>query len=122
MPTRITKDSSPLIDIIAKIQEQTLLKHITYESLLTDHELVGAIRKINCRKRLPRKIRTRNFARYNVTNFKDLRSVPWYQAYNEQNPNKAWNIFNELLVSVIDKTHTNDRKTNTWAKLPVAYP
>ena len=89
MLTRITKDSSPLIDIIATTQEQTLLKHITYESLLTDHELVGVIKKRNCRKLLPRKIRTRNFARYNVTNLKDLRSVPWYQAYNEQNSNKA---------------------------------
>ena len=103
MPTRMARESSTLIDIIATTHEQNLFKHITYSSCISDHELIGAIRKINCSKFVPRKIRTRSFAHFHVTGYKDLKNASWYQVYNITNPNTAWNKFKQILVSIIDK-------------------
>ena len=80
MPTRITRESSTLIDIIATTHKQNLFKHITYSSCISDQELTGAIRKINCSKFVPRKIRTRNFAHFDIN--KDLKNASWYQVHN----------------------------------------
>ena len=104
MPTRITRESSTLIDIIATTHKQNLFKHIIYSSCISDHELTGAIRKINCFKCVPRKICTQNFAYFDITGYKeDLKNTSWYQVYNITNPNTAWNKFKQILVSIIDK-------------------
>ena len=64
-PTRITKDSSTLIDIIATTHEQNISKTMTYANSISDHDLVGMIMKKNNRKFKSRTIYTRNFAKYN---------------------------------------------------------
>ncbi len=64
-PTRVTKDSSTLIDIIATTHEQNIVKTMTYANSISDHDLVGMIMKKNNRKFKPRTIYTRNSAKYN---------------------------------------------------------
>ena len=49
----------------------------------------------NCYKFKPRKIYTRNYAKYNETNVKeDLKSTQWEQVYTERDINTAWKKFN----------------------------
>ena len=75
-PTRVTKDSSTLIDIIATSHEQNILKTMTYTNSISDHDLVGMIMKKNNRKFKSRTIYTRNYAKYNEANYKsDLRNL-----------------------------------------------
>ena len=103
-PTRVTKDSSTLIDIIATSHEQNILKSMTFANSIRDHDLVGMIMKKNNRKFKPRTIYTRNFAKYNEANYKaDLRHLDWKNVTQESNVNKAWDIFKSLWKSVIDK-------------------
>ena len=53
-PTRVTKNSSTLIDIMATTHEKNVLKHITCGNSLSDHDLVGLIIKNNNLKFLHR--------------------------------------------------------------------
>ena len=69
---------STLIDIIATTHEHNVAKQITEASSISDHDLTGVIVKKNCQKFKPRKIFTRNYAKYNEDNFnEDLKSTPW---------------------------------------------
>ena len=63
-PTRVTRKSSTLIDIIATTQEKNVLKHITCGNSLTHHDLVVVIIKKNL-KFPHRTIIKRNYANYN---------------------------------------------------------
>ena len=92
-PTRVTKDSSTLIDIIGTSHEQNILKTMTFANSISDHDLVGMIMKKNNRKFKPRTIYTRNFAKYNEANYKaDLRHLDWKNVTQESDVNKAWDI------------------------------
>ena len=102
--TRVTKETSTLIDIIATTHEHNVAKQITEASSISDHDLTGVIVKKNCQKFKPRKIFTRNYAKYNEANFKeDLKSTPWEQVYAERDINTAWNKFKQFLKSAVDK-------------------
>ena len=93
-PTRVTKDSSTLIDIIATTHEQNIVKTMTYANSISDHDLVGMIMKKNNRKFKPRTIYTRNSAKYNEADYKeDLNNVDWEKVAQEPNINKAWGYF-----------------------------
>ena len=103
-PTRVTKDTSTLIDIIATTHEQNVRKQMIRPNSLSDHDLVGVIIKKNCQKFTSRTVYKRNYAKYNESSFrKDLQSQPWQSVEKEQNVENAWSIFKGLLKSVIDK-------------------
>ena len=102
--TRITKETSTLIDIAATTHEQNISKHGTWGISLSDHDLIGVILKKNNRKFTHRTILKRNFSKYNEENFqKDLNSLPWERVSEEADVNKAWNIFKQFLTEVINK-------------------
>ena len=102
--TRITKETSTLIDIAATTHEQNTSKHGTWGISLSDHDLIGDIVKKNNRKFTHRTILKRNFSKYNEENFqKDLNSLPWERVSEEIDVNKAWNIFKQFLTEVINK-------------------
>ena len=103
-PTRVSKDTSTLIDIIATTHEQNVRKQMTRPNSLSDHDLVGVIIKKNCQKFTSRTIYKRNYAKYDESSFrKDLQSQPWESVEKEQNVENAWTIFKGVLKSVIDK-------------------
>eukprot|EP00794_Sanderia_malayensis_P019776 gene19776-21712_t len=102
--TRVTKETSTLIDIIATTHEHNVVKQITVASSISDHDLTGVIVKKNCQKFTLRKILTRNYAKYNEASFKeDIKSTPWEQVYAERNINMAWNKFKQFLKIAVDK-------------------
>ena len=105
-PTRVTKDTKTLMDVMATSHEQNMLKSIVYGNSVSDHDLAGVITKKNNRKFIPRVIYKRNYTKYNIENFKrGLRSQPWIKATREDDVNNRWNTFKSLLKTVIDK-HT----------------
>ena len=105
-PTRVTKDSSMLIDIIVTSHEQNILKTITYANSISDLDLVGMIMKKNNRKFKSRTIYRSNYAKYNEANYKsDLRNLDWKNVMQESDVNKACDIFKSLLKSIINMAH-----------------
>ena len=103
-PTRITNNSSTLIDMIATTHEENVSKQITFASSISDHDLVGVIIKKNNHK-LPHYIITkRNYANYNQQHFlDDLHKIQWQSITLVNDVNKAWDLFKKLFNSVIDK-------------------
>ena len=109
-PTRITKDTESLIDIIAVNCPMNIRDSGVISSHLSDHELVYCVRKLNW-KRAPSQIITfRNYAKYDSERFcKDLEGVDWDF---ELTPNgqavsgvdDLWNVFKSAFIRVTD-TH-----------------
>ena len=69
-PTRTTSHSKSLIDLIFTTHQQNVLTDFVCENGISDHDIIGTIRKINCKKYQPRKILTRNFRAYDKDRFK----------------------------------------------------
>ena len=59
-PTRITRISSSLIDIIATTHNEHITKSFVFPNSISDHDLIGIIRRINCKNFTPRKILARS--------------------------------------------------------------
>ena len=71
-PTRITQSTETLIDIFATTHELiNLTKNIIYGSSSRDHELIGIVRKINCRNLSPRRIQCRSFKNIDTIKFRN---------------------------------------------------
>ena len=122
-PTRITRETSTLIDVIATSHENNVNKYITCPNSLSDHNLTGASFKKNCQKYKPRRIFMRNFAKYNGKAYmKDLADLPWDCIQNEKDTNKAWDTFKELLLSVINKHAPLIEKTVRGRECPWLNP
>ena len=54
-PTRVTENSSTLIDIILTTYENRIYNSIVYPNSFSDHELIGVIRKLHIQKYQPQK-------------------------------------------------------------------
>ena len=70
-PTRISKDLRTIIDIIASSDHSKIADKIVFPSCLSDHELVGVIRKMHIKRFTPRKIFVPNYSKFNVHDFKN---------------------------------------------------
>ena len=68
--TRTTIKTSTLIDVIITTDEQRISNQIVIANSISDHDLTGAIRKMNCQKFKPRKIYSGSYAEYNPEEFK----------------------------------------------------
>ena len=76
-PTRITTNTETSIDLIFCSHPDRIIKTNTIPSSLSDHEMVGLIRKINCLKYRQRTIIIRNFANYSQDDYcVDMNSAP----------------------------------------------
>ena len=90
--------------MIATTHEQNIVNSITYANSISDHDLVGIVIKKNNRTFTPRRVRKRNFPKYNVTAYKnDLAGQNWDNVYKEQDDNNAWNSFKTVVKAVMDK-------------------
>ena len=66
--TRVTNESSTLIDLIATNDPSSISKCMVFPTSISDHDMVGCIRKVNHFKNTPRIITCCNYASYNVDN------------------------------------------------------
>ena len=105
-PTRITNNTKTLIDIIITTREDRIENHIVIGNSISDHDLTGINRKMNCKKFKPRRIITRNYTKYDkeayqieLTNsFSFLNDIT-----NYPDANVTWDKFKSVLSLVIDK-------------------
>ena len=103
-PTRITSRSRSLIDIICTMHENRIPKHTLIANSISDHDIIGITRKMNCLKFKPRKINIRSCTNYNVSQFKtDLREIPWETLIDENDVQSSWNSFKQTLSNVINR-------------------
>ena len=102
-PTRISKDSRTIIDI-ASSDDSKIGDKSVFPSCLSDHKLVGVIRKMHIKRFTPRKVFVRDYSKFNVDNFKnDLRNAPWANMFLQNNMNSAWNEFKSELTAIINR-------------------
>ena len=107
-PTRISKDSKSLIDLIAVNYPQNICDSGVVSANLSDHELVYCVRKINWRK-APAQFKTfRNYANYNPCDFRrDLEGVTWNSVSTRDGPpvgvNDLWADFKRAFVLISDR-------------------
>ena len=103
-PTRITKDTKTLIDIIVTTDTTKVANQIVICNSISDHDVIGIIRKLHVNKYKPRMVALRDFSKYDVNEYKeDLRNTPWETSFIFHDFNSAWDHFKSLLLSVIDK-------------------
>ena len=77
-PTRVTRESQTLIDIICSSQPQNITSVKVAKSALSDHDMTAFVRKLNSLKFKPRTIKCRNYSKYCATSFnEDLSFVSW---------------------------------------------
>ena len=102
-PTRVSNESSTMIDLIFTNNESTIAHVDVLPLCLSDHDCVGCVRKINHQKFPPRQITCRNYSRYNPNDFNnDLRSHDWSVMYHMSSVENAWKYFKEVFRNVMD--------------------
>ena len=100
-PTRITKESKTLIDIICSTDPLNLCSVKVIPAGLSDHKMIGCIRKLNNVKYHPKVISCRNYAIYNQQLFlNDLSSNSLEQVYTKSSVNKACESLQNILMQL----------------------
>ena len=103
-PTRITKDSKTLIDIIATNYPVNIVSSCVTATSLSDHDLVACVRKINNKKFPEKTTHCRNYRNYDPGLMEqDFASVNWIPVMTATNVNDALNIFNIIVKFIFDK-------------------
>lgn len=120
LPTRISKHSRTLIDLAFTTDKTKIAETIVYSNSLSDHNLIGVIRKMHCNRYTPKSITVRDYSKYDKEAVKnELREIPWENCLATVNVNDAWNLFKRYIKLVINKhAPLKDRKVrgkeNPW--------
>ena len=102
--TRITQNSATLIDVILTNFRQNISLCNVIPTNLSDHDMVGCVRKINRNKAKPKTITCRNYAKYDKEAINvSLSCENWDAIYNSKCPEKAWEIMKAILVRTLDQ-------------------
>ena len=100
--TRTNQKTETLIDLMLTTHKQNISSSFVYEYEISDHDLTGIIRKMNCKKYEPRKIFIRNYKHFCTENYKnDLRHLPWENALEIKDLNQSWAYFKKLITNCI---------------------
>ena len=118
-PTRVTKSSASLIDVILVSHPERISTKGNLKLGLSDHDLVYLVR----RQRLPRpnaktiEFRsTKNLDKNALVS--DLNEIPWDSAYVFDNVNDTWNHWESLFSQVLDKHAPKIRMKTRISQLP----
>ena len=121
-PTRITNQSSTLIDVICSNEPQNISITKVYPTGLSDHEMVGCARKLNSIKQPSRDILCRNYANYNPALFcEDIKREGFEEIYSETCIYSALEKFNSIVNRNIDKHAPVIKKKGKGAPVSMAY-
>ena len=84
--TRITELSSTLIDLTVSNNPSSIVATIVYSTSLSDHDIVGCIRKINNVRHPMRTIHCRNFKTFNSQDLNnDIDEIDWKPLHDASN-------------------------------------
>ena len=99
--TRIDGDTKSLIDIIATNCPMTIQKTTVIPSCLSDHDMIGFVRKVNNIKYEPRTIQCRDYRNYDSNKLNEhLENQNWSKLYEYNNVNDAWLYMKNILQTV----------------------
>ena len=105
-PTRVTLDTSSIIDYIATTFARNILKYGVHEVSISDHYMVYCIRKFNGAIEQDHKmIKTRKMKIFNEQAFpSDVAGINWEQMLNETDDiNVLVNHWTNMFFFIIDK-------------------
>ena len=103
-PTRVTRTSNTLIDVVITNSKERLNHTGAYSLSISDHYLIYAIRKIGIPRGRPRFVEARDFKHFEESKFKlDLINAPWPCIDNFQEVNRALAAWTKVFLSVVDK-------------------
>ena len=103
-PTRITDESKTLIDVVCSNAPQRISDIKIIPSTLSDHDLIGCVRKMHHIKYEPKIIKCRNYTNYNPDAFcDDIRNHDFTNLYQSSCPNTTWSLLKSTLHSAINK-------------------
>ena len=104
--TWITENSKTLIDKIFTNKPENISKTDTIPTSLSDHDMVGCVRKLNHLKYESKTIHWRNYKDYDPKALqKDLQEQSWVTYYSFKEPNSAWIYLKSILTHLFDKMH-----------------
>lgn len=102
-PTRVTRESQTLIDIVCTSQSQNITSVKVVKSALSDHDMTAFVRKLDSLQFKPRTIKCRNYSKYCAARSRDaLSSVSWDNVSECQDVNDAWLNFRKSFLRVVD--------------------
>lgn len=103
-PTRSTKDSQSLIDVILTNRPNNLCLANVILSSLSDHDIISCKRKVNNIKMSDITINCRDYKNYDPTKINaELSSTDWKTVYQTADVNIAWRALKEILTRVINE-------------------
>ena len=104
--TWITENSKTLIDKIFTNKPENISKTDTIPTSLSDHDMVGCVRKLNHLKYESKTIHWRNYKDYDPKVLqKDLQEQSSVTYYSFKEPNSAWIYLKSILTHLFDKMH-----------------
>lgn len=103
-PTRITDNTQTLIDCILTTRNDTTYQNDVIPIGISDHDMVGFVRKLRRDKLPPKIIKTRNYAKYSSEQMVDeISKHNWGELYGMNDVNIAWSYFKTTLTALFNK-------------------
>ena len=103
-PTRTTSDSSTLIDVVLSNKKVNISKTDVFPLSLSDHDMIGCVRKLNHIKYEPRTKMCRNYTSYHSNKLcKNMSSLDLTLFYEMKDTNKAWVFLKDHLTALFNK-------------------
>ena len=120
-PTRITPNSSTLIDIILSNEPSKILKSGVLHLGISDHSMVYAVRKFSIpTKNTQKHVTTRSFKNFKSDAFREeLKSVPWDIINKCNTPDKMVDLWESMFLKIANthapmKTRRVRNKKSPW--------
>ena len=102
--TRICESSKTLIDVILTNCPQNISFTNTVPASLSDHELIGCVRKQNYAKFQPRTITCRNYSKYDPRKLvSDLKTADYHTVFQATCVNSCWSQLKAILIQAFNK-------------------
>ena len=102
-PTRVTETSETLIDVILTNSPTNIKRTEVIPTSISDHYMVGCVRKLNHSDFKARNIICRDYKNYRPGDMnKDLEAIDWSPFYICQNVNEAWSLMKNVLVKIFE--------------------
>ena len=103
-PTRVTRTSATLIDLIFTNKKENIVKSGVIHLGISDHSLIFAVRKFFTPKSRENVRYVRTFKNFNATDFlNDLSQMPWENVAQYENPNSCWQLWKSFYLQILDR-------------------
>ena len=102
--TRITEETATLIDVVLTNNALNISSTVNIAASLSDHNLIGCIRKMNSFRYQPEVITRRDLKNYDVNAINsELLKADWNNVYNSQSVNTAFSRLKEILLNTLNR-------------------